>query len=175
VVSLKTPLEIYRNYYRNAAELENTMIKMQIVMDDDRIRDQKQFDIDKIHRSLDAFLIDKLGLKKSNDGLYLGRGDGKDFSYFGLAFNTLRKKDWFLDNVKTWLYFNSDASDDPNDFVVEDFKAFCAGMLALKDAREAMRGVAENLGIKDEQDVVNMVKEVRKERRKTSLNGKNIL
>jgi hypothetical protein len=44
-----------------------------------------------------------------------------------LAFNTLRKKDWFLDNVKTWLYFNSDASDDPDDFVVEDFKAFCAG------------------------------------------------
>jgi AbrB family looped-hinge helix DNA binding protein len=50
-----------------------------------------------------------------------------------------------------------------------------AGMLALKDAREAMRGVAENLGIKNEQDVVNMVKEVRKERRKTNLNGKNIL
>jgi hypothetical protein len=27
--------------------------------------------------------------------------------------------------VKTWLYFNSDASDNPDDFVVEDFKAFC--------------------------------------------------
>jgi AbrB family looped-hinge helix DNA binding protein len=40
-----------------------------------------------------------------------------------------------------------------------------AGMLALKDARESMRRVAENLGINDEQDVVNMIKEVRKERR----------
>jgi AbrB family looped-hinge helix DNA binding protein len=39
-----------------------------------------------------------------------------------------------------------------------------AGMLALKDAREAMRGVADGLGIKNEQDVVDMIKEVRKER-----------
>jgi hypothetical protein len=110
---------------RCARDGDCAMIKMQIVMDDDKIRRQKQYNLDKIHRSLDAFLIDKLGLQKSDDGLYLGRGDGKDFSYFGLAFNTLRKKDWFLDNVKTWLYFNSDASDDPEDFVIEDFKAFC--------------------------------------------------
>jgi AbrB family looped-hinge helix DNA binding protein len=41
-----------------------------------------------------------------------------------------------------------------------------AGMLALKDAREAMRGVADDLGIKNEQDVVDMIKEVRKERRR---------
>jgi hypothetical protein len=110
---------------RCARDGDHTMIKMQIVMDDDKIRRQKHYNIDKIYRSLDAFLIDKLGLKKSDDGLYLGRGDGKDFSYFGLAFNTLRKKEWFLDNVKTRLYFNSDASDYPEDFVVEDFKAFC--------------------------------------------------
>ena len=36
-----------------------------------------------------------------------------------------------------------------------------ASMRALLEAREAMRGVAERLGIKDEQDVVDMVKEVR--------------
>jgi hypothetical protein len=101
------------------------MIKMQIVMDDDRIRRQEQYSADKIHHTLDSFLTGKLGLKKSDGGFYLGRGDSKDFSYFGLAFNTLRKKEWFIDNVQTWLYFNSDASDDPEDFVVEDFKAFC--------------------------------------------------
>jgi hypothetical protein len=101
------------------------MIKMQIVMDDDKIRRQEQYNVDKIYKTLDSFLVGKLGLQKADDGFYLGRGDRKDFSYFGLAFNTLRKKEWFLDNVETWLYFNSDASDDPNDFVIEDFKAFC--------------------------------------------------
>ena len=37
--------------------------------------------------------------------------------------------------------------------------------LALKDAQEAFRGEAERLGLENEQDVVAMVKEVRKERR----------
>jgi hypothetical protein len=71
------------------------MIKMQIVMDDDKIRRQKQYNVDKIHYSLDAFMTDKLGLKKVDGGFYLGRGDNKDFSYFGLAFNTLREKNGF--------------------------------------------------------------------------------
>jgi hypothetical protein len=39
---------------------------------------------------------------------------------------TLGKKSWFMDNVNTWLYFNSDDSSDPDDFAVEDFKEFCS-------------------------------------------------
>jgi AbrB family looped-hinge helix DNA binding protein len=38
-----------------------------------------------------------------------------------------------------------------------------AAMLALKDIQETFRGEAERLGLHDEQDVVKMVKEVRKE------------
>jgi len=37
-------------------------------------------------------------------------------------------------------------------------------MLALKDAQDAFRGEAERLGLKTEQDVVAMVKEIRRER-----------
>ena len=40
-----------------------------------------------------------------------------------------------------------------------------AGMVALREAQDGMRGVAESLGINDEQDVVNMVKEVRRKKR----------
>ena len=39
-----------------------------------------------------------------------------------------------------------------------------AVMLALKDAQDAFRGEAESLGLKTEQDVAAMVKEVRQER-----------
>jgi AbrB family looped-hinge helix DNA binding protein len=42
-----------------------------------------------------------------------------------------------------------------------------AGMLAIKEAREGMRGVADDLGLKNEQDVVDMIKDVRKERHKS--------
>ena len=98
---------------------------MQIIMDDEKIKQQGQYNAAKIHQALDAFLIEKLGFKKAENGFYLGDGSRRDFSYFGIAFNTLRKKPWFVENIKTWLYFNSDASDDPEDFVIEDFKAVC--------------------------------------------------
>lgn len=101
------------------------MIKMQIVMDDAKLQREGKYDIDKVHSAIDDYLVSELGFHKAADGFYLGGGGRTDFSYFGLAFNTLRKKQWFLDNVKTWLYFNSDASDDPQDFAVEDFKEFC--------------------------------------------------
>jgi AbrB family looped-hinge helix DNA binding protein len=39
-----------------------------------------------------------------------------------------------------------------------------AVMLALKDVQDAFRGEAERLGLKTEQDVAAMVKEVRRER-----------
>ena len=92
-------------------------------MNEDKLKLHGRHSIEKIQNALDAFLVEKLGFKKAEDGFYLGSGDRKDFSYFGIAFNTLRKKTWFIENVETWLYYNSDASDDPNDFVIEDFKA----------------------------------------------------
>jgi hypothetical protein len=106
------------------------MIKMQIIMDDDKIAREKQYTVDKIHSTLDGYFINKLGMKKGTDGFYLGTGSGTDFSRFGLAYSTLSEKNWFLDNVKAWLYYNSDASYDPDDFVVEDFKEHCLNKLA---------------------------------------------
>lgn len=38
-----------------------------------------------------------------------------------------------------------------------------SAMIALKEVQEAFKGEAERLGLKTEQDVVEMVKEVRKE------------
>jgi antitoxin PrlF len=40
--------------------------------------------------------------------------------------------------------------------------------IALKDAQDAFRGEAERIGLKDERDVVAMVKKVRQERRATN-------
>ena len=37
--------------------------------------------------------------------------------------------------------------------------------IALKDVQDAFQGEAERIGLKDEQDVVAMIKEVRKEKR----------
>jgi hypothetical protein len=101
------------------------MIKMQIIMDDEKIAREHCYNVEKIHAALDDFMVGSLRLAKASDGFYLGTDRRRAFSRFGIAFSTLRKKEWFADNVKTWLYFNSDASDDPDDFVIEDFKVHC--------------------------------------------------
>ena len=47
------------------------------------------------------------------------------FGNFGIAMTTLGNKRWFMENVDTWLYFYSEDSEDPDDFVIEDFKEMC--------------------------------------------------
>jgi len=101
------------------------MIKMQIIIDEKKVLREKKYSLAKIYETLDRFFLENLCLKKGEDGFYLGSGAKTDFGNFGRAMWTLSKKSWFLDNVDTWLYFNSDDSDDPNDFVVEDFKDYC--------------------------------------------------
>ena len=101
------------------------MIKMQIIMDEGKILREEKYNLDKIYETLDRFFIDNLNLQKDKDGFYLGSGAKTDFGNFGRAVWTLGKKAWFLENVDTWLYFNSDDSDDPDDFVIEDFKEYC--------------------------------------------------
>ena len=52
-------------------------------------------------------------------------------------------------------------------FVEENGRVFVANstMIALREAQIAFEGEAERLGLKDEQDVVKMIKDIRKERR----------
>jgi hypothetical protein len=101
------------------------MIKMQIIMDEEKILKEKKYSLPKIYEALDDYFVRQLHIMKGEDGFYVGSGAKGDFGNFGLAMWTLGKKDWFMDNVRTWLYFNSEDSDDPKDFIVEDFKDFC--------------------------------------------------
>ena len=58
-------------------------------------------------------------------------------------------------------------------FVEENGRIFVANstMIALQEAQIAFEGEAERLGLKDEQDVVGMIKEIRKERRIENANN----
>jgi hypothetical protein len=101
------------------------MIKMQIVMDEDKILREGKYSLCEIYETIDDYFVKKLKLVKAEDGFYISSGIKSDFGNFGLAMWTLGKKDWFMDNVDTWLYFNSEDSDSSDDYVVEDFKDFC--------------------------------------------------
>ncbi|MDR1422703.1 MAG: hypothetical protein LBI64_07585 [Coriobacteriales bacterium] len=100
------------------------MIKQQIVMDTDRVKEDGKYDLGKIQRALDEFMTAEVGFSKAPDGFYIGQNRPDDFARAGYAMTTLREKPWFMRYVKTWLHFNSDDSDDPSDFAIEDFKEF---------------------------------------------------
>ena len=101
------------------------MIKMQIIMDENKINSEGKYTLAKIYSTLDDFFINRLNFQKESGGYYTGSGLPNDFGNFGIAMTTLGKKRWFMENVDTWLYFNSEDSEDPNDFVIEDFKETC--------------------------------------------------
>lgn len=55
----------------------------------------------------------KKGITKKNEsGLFIGNGDDKDFSNFGLMVLYLKKQEWFLPFVKTWVLYVGDEVDD---------------------------------------------------------------
>lgn len=99
------------------------MIKMIIDMNDDKINAEKKYQSDKIYQTIDG-LFHKVGLLHVEDAagslVYRDNGSEQDYGRFGRIVNTLKKQDWFMDNVKVWLLCDSDDSDNPDDFNEED-------------------------------------------------------
>jgi hypothetical protein len=112
-------------YNLRPSDRTRKMIKMQIKMDEKKIQREGHYSLQKIYGTLDDYFVNRLNTKKEGNGFYVGTDSPSDFGNFGLAMVTLGKKPWFMENVDTWLYFNSDDSEDPEDYVVEDFKKTC--------------------------------------------------
>ena len=98
------------------------MLKMQVIMGVKKIRREGVYDVEKIGQAIDSVLLSEYGFKKAAGGFYLESGKGDDYTNFWSAILMLKDEEWFLDNVKIWLWFNSDDSDNPEDFAIEDLR-----------------------------------------------------
>ena len=99
------------------------MLKMIIRMDDDKITAEKKYHLDGIYSTLNS-TFQTVGLPRIEDGssslVYRDCGRARDFSLFGKIVNTLKRQTWFMDNVLVWRLYDSDDSDNPDDFNEED-------------------------------------------------------
>ncbi|MEG2814018.1 MAG: hypothetical protein RSA79_05390 [Oscillospiraceae bacterium] len=93
------------------------MLKVEIVMDEEKILAEGKYSLEDIYFTIDKAYAQK-NLKKTDKGIYVG--SGKDFCSFWNIILGLKKQDWFMSNVKKWLWYNSDDSDDENDFAIDD-------------------------------------------------------
>lgn len=87
------------------------MFKMEIALDESKIKDAGQFSVEEITRQLDTVLQSQ-NLKKTGDGVFVGSGTPQDFAYFGNAINTLKKQSWFMPYVTKWLWYTNKGCED---------------------------------------------------------------
>lgn len=99
------------------------MQKMQVVFDEAKIDREQRFSSAKMQDAIDQVLVGRYGLVKQPDGFYLESGLKDDYVDFMSAILLLKEQPWFMDNVKSWLWFNSDDSPSPEDYAIEDIKA----------------------------------------------------
>jgi hypothetical protein len=75
-----------------------------------------------ISRRVDEYMLGILGFNKIGNGYYAGRGRVGDLIRAGYVSHQLSKQDWFAQNIRSWLLFNSDESDDPDDYHISDIR-----------------------------------------------------
>ena len=103
------------------------MLKLEIKMDEEKIREEQKYTSELIYQTIDkAFLKHQLRKEVEPDGtrVFYGTGNKYDYGAFGLLITTLSEKNWFMDYVIKWVWYNSDRGRDENDFSVEDVLYF---------------------------------------------------
>lgn len=95
------------------------MYKVFIELNYDKLEQEDKYDVEKIDKVLQQTFFEK-GIEKDDAGFYVGG----TFESFWAIILTLSKQNWFMDNLKVWKWYNSDGSNNPDDYAVEDLLAF---------------------------------------------------
>lgn len=85
-------------------QMAKTM-KMRIQLDEEKIRREGIYNYDKIIKLLDETFEElEIYREEDVDGIlaYSGTGNPRDFGRFGLMYNSLKRKAWFIDNALLW-------------------------------------------------------------------------
>ena len=96
------------------------MIKVKIVLDEEKIIRERKYSLEKIWEVLDAAFLSK-NIQIAEKGLYVGTNHPHDYAHFGLICMALEDQKWFLPNVKEWKFYINDMSENEDDFAEEDF------------------------------------------------------
>ena len=90
-----------------------------IVMDEDKIRREGKYDLDKVYQNIDE-LAEYAGIIKKNKYTYICQGNEKDLAALAIFnFHKLVEAEWFTKNVKEWTWINKEEGDEN---LIEHFK-----------------------------------------------------
>ncbi len=96
------------------------MIKMEVVMNDEKISADDKFDLQGVYDVVRKVYEDE-GLKyNAEDKCFYGNDDEHDLAKFFICANKLEECNWFLQNVKIWLFYEWYKKDE-SDLSIEDW------------------------------------------------------
>ena len=85
------------------------MIKVEVRMNVNLIKEAGEYDPDRILRSVDAAYMQYAARKEVyEDGTvcYWGHGNKSDFGRFGSLMRALKQEEWFMKYVDKWYWYN---------------------------------------------------------------------
>ncbi len=99
------------------------MLKLEIKLDDDKVEKEGKYTTSGIYGTVDK-VFSQYDFNKEilSDGThcYYGNGKPKDYGIFGKIITSLKNKEWFIDYLSKWLWYNSDDGEDDEDYSIED-------------------------------------------------------
>ncbi|MCM1054028.1 MAG: hypothetical protein NC394_00775 [Bacteroides sp.] len=91
------------------------MMKVEIVLDEDKIRDEGEYEVSEIRRcTCIPFESPYLRRLKTDDNsiVYCGTGSNHDYTHLWRANVSLVEDDWFVHYVKKWIWEDEDGQED---------------------------------------------------------------
>ena len=96
------------------------MIKVKIVLDEEKIIRERKYSLEKIWNVIDNAFLSK-NIRIEEKGLYVGTDHPHDYANFGLVCMGLEDQEWFFTNVKEWKFFNNAMLENKYEYAEEDF------------------------------------------------------
>lgn len=93
-------------------------MKMLVEYDVEKIEREDKYDLQEFDETVKAIFKEK-GLYQNEKGFYVGG----DFVKFGAVALVLKKKKWFMDNIKVWKWYQSDEEETDDEYYEDDLIA----------------------------------------------------
>lgn len=88
-----------------------SLLGARIVLDKEKILRENVYDLEKMYNAIDEMVQD-CGLVKIDRHTYHCKGNEKDLACLGIFIhNRLMIQDWFLENVKEWIWISEREGD----------------------------------------------------------------
>lgn len=99
------------------------MLKLEIKLDDKQIIADGKYTCEKVYDAIDkAFSTFQFRKEIYEDGTicYYGNGKPRDFGGFGRLITSLKDREWFMEYLIKWIWYNSDNGRNEEDYAVND-------------------------------------------------------